>query len=45
MLLEKLEKVSSNVSCLSCDMVDDEAIKRFLTVSQLKSEILDYKEA
>lgn len=43
-LLEKIEKVQSSVSDLSCDIVDDETIKRFLTISQLKSEIKEYNE-
>ena len=43
-LSEKIEKVYSNVFDLPCDAVDDETIKRFLTVSQLKSEIKEYSE-
>jgi hypothetical protein len=43
-LLEKIEKVQLSVNSLSCDPVSDETIKRFLTISQLRSEIIDYGE-
>ena len=43
-LLEKIEKVQASVKVLACDVVDDEIIKRFLTVSQLKAEINEYRE-
>jgi len=43
-LLEKIEKVQLSVNSLSCDSANDETIKRFLTISQLRSEIIDYGE-
>ena len=35
-LLEKIEKVQASVSTLSCDVVSDETIKRFLMIQKVK---------
>jgi len=43
-LLEKISTVKNRLASLSCSEISDENIKRFLTVSQLKTEILSYSE-